>query len=239
MSVIDKAIAWAKSIASDQTHGYSQIVRWGPSYDCSSFVISAFKQAGVQLTCTYTGNMYDDMLQHGFRAFGPGSEPLQAGDVLLNEAQHTALYIGGNLIVHARSAEGTNDTADNSGDEIRIQTYYDHPWDTILRYEGPDTEGAVMDSGEQTYIVQKGDTLWAIAQRMLGAGDRYKEIMQLSGLTDTTISPGQVLIIKKGTNTNAAPAEMPKECYGDAIAEIDACIAALQELKKQLKGGTL
>lgn len=46
-----------------------------------------------------------------------------------------------------------------------------------------------------TYTVQKGDTLWSIARRFLSNGSRYNEIMNLNGLTSTTIYPGQVLKI--------------------------------------------
>lgn len=35
MSVIEKAVQWAVGIAADNSHGYSQQTRWGPSYDCS------------------------------------------------------------------------------------------------------------------------------------------------------------------------------------------------------------
>lgn len=42
-SVVENAISWAVSIANDNSHGYSQQSRWGPDYDCSSFVISAFR----------------------------------------------------------------------------------------------------------------------------------------------------------------------------------------------------
>ena len=101
MSVIEKAVQWAVNIAEDNTHGYSQQTRWGPSYDCSSLVISAFRQAGLELQSTYTGNMKADFLAHGFKAHST-SEPLKRGDVLLNEASHTALYIGNGQIVHAR-----------------------------------------------------------------------------------------------------------------------------------------
>ena len=138
MSVIETAVQWAISIANDNSHGYSQAVRWGPSYDCSSLVISAFKQAGLNLQSTYTGNMRADFLAHGFKAYSP-SEPLKRGDVLLNEASHTALYIGNGQIVHARSSEGTSDTADNSGNEIRVQSYYNGNWDVVLRYEGAES----------------------------------------------------------------------------------------------------
>ena len=57
-SVVESAISWAVSIANDNSHGYSQINRWGPDYDCSSLVISAFRNAGVDVgAATYTGNM--------------------------------------------------------------------------------------------------------------------------------------------------------------------------------------
>jgi GH25 family lysozyme M1 (1,4-beta-N-acetylmuramidase) len=49
----------------------------------------------------------------------------------------------------------------------------------------------------QTYTVQKGDTLWSIAQELLGAGSKYTEIKALNGLTGDTIYPGQVLKIPR------------------------------------------
>ena len=92
MGVIEEAVAWAIETANDQSHGYSQADRWGPDYDCSSFVISAFEQAGVSLReagASYTGNMRGPMIACGFvdvtysigLASGYG---LQPGDVLLN-----------------------------------------------------------------------------------------------------------------------------------------------------------
>ena len=48
-----------------------------------------------------------------------------------------------------------------------------------------------------TYTVKKGDTLWAIAQRYLGSGTKYKEIKALNALNSDTIYPNQVLKIPK------------------------------------------
>ena len=45
------------------------------------------------------------------------------------------------------------------------------------------------------YMVVKGDSLWAIAQRLLGDGSRYKEIKTLNGLISDTIYSGQKLKI--------------------------------------------
>ena len=47
------------------------------------------------------------------------------------------------------------------------------------------------------YTVKKSDTLWAIAQRYLGGGSKYKEIKILNALNSDTIHPNQVLKIPK------------------------------------------
>ncbi len=145
MSIPGVALSWARQIAADNAHGYDQTSRWGVDYDCSSFVISAYKAAGVPLTCTYTGNMRGDMLRNGFTdvtsscnlATGAG---LQAGDILLNHKYHTALYIGGGRIVHASINERGTTTGgtpgDQTGREICERDYYNYPWDCVLRYAG-------------------------------------------------------------------------------------------------------
>ena len=48
-AVIESAVNWAVKIANDNSHGYDQNNRWGPNYDCSSLVISAFEQAGCKV----------------------------------------------------------------------------------------------------------------------------------------------------------------------------------------------
>ena len=47
----------------------------------------------------------------------------------------------------------------------------------------------------RTHKVVRGDTLWGIAQKYLGNGNRYKEIMELNGLKSSTIYAGQVFKI--------------------------------------------
>ena len=49
-----------------------------------------------------------------------------------------------------------------------------------------------------TYTVQKGDSLWAIARRVLGDGNRYKEIAQANELTSPyIIQPNQILKVPR------------------------------------------
>ena len=149
MGVIEQAVAWAIETANDQSHGYSQDGgrRWGPDYDCSSFVISAFEQAGVPLReagASFTGNMRGPMISCGFAdvTYSIGLDTgygLQPGDVLLNYAAHTCLFIGSGRVANCRTDEGHPQTGDQSGNEIRIQPYWDgspNRWNCVMRYKG-------------------------------------------------------------------------------------------------------
>lgn len=53
------------------------------------------------------------------------------------------------------------------------------------------------DPSGDTYVVQDGDSLWSIAQKLLGDGSRWIEIYELNNLQTTVIHPGQVLKIPR------------------------------------------
>lgn len=144
---INKAVSWAVGIANDDSHGYDQNSRWGPDYDCSSLVITAYQNAGVDVKgagATYTGNMKQAFLKCGFAdvtssvnlTTGAG---LKKGDVLLNIKHHTSLVAeDGGRRVNAGSNENGRVTGGKSGDqtgnEITIKEYSNYPWDCVLRY---------------------------------------------------------------------------------------------------------
>lgn len=237
MSIVSDAVNNAVIIANSAASGYDQTHRWGPDYDCSSLVITAYKKAGVPLTCTYTGNMLSDMLAKGFKnvtskvslATGAG---LMAGDVLLNVVHHTAMYIGDGRIVQASSNEmGTvtgGRTGDQTGNEINIRSYYNFPWNYVLRYEGSGASQAPIGTGVSeiqngSYTVKDGDNLWNIAEKMYGNGAFFTRIMSANGLLTTTIHKGQVLKIPElnaGTSTQTQTSDkctltLPIVKYGD------------------------
>lgn len=65
----------------------------------------------------------------------------------------------------------------------------------VLMIPGTNKKAESAASTTKKYTVKKGDSLWKIATKILGNGARYKEIMQLSGISSTTIYAGQVLTV--------------------------------------------
>lgn len=146
MSVIENAINWALGIANDNSHGYDQAHRDGPNYDCSSLVSWAYYNAGLNTRPGYTpstSTMYKVFLNAGFKdvtascnlSTGAG---VQRGDVLLKPGSHVAMSLGEGQIVHASINEKGGVTGGQSGDqtgkEICTRSYYNKPWQYVLRY---------------------------------------------------------------------------------------------------------
>lgn len=133
---VEAAVQWMINKANSEFITYSQIDRNlknpnGSSYDCSSFVITGFYVGGFDANATYTGDMVSGFEALGFQ-FIPGNvftaDQCIRGDILLNIALHTQVYIGNNQDV-------------NCGDTpARVQGHsddnYGSGWDGILRYAG-------------------------------------------------------------------------------------------------------
>lgn len=206
---IEKAVTWALQIAQDPVHGYDQTRRWGPDYDCSSLMISAWQQAGVPVKtagATYTGNMAPAFLRCGFEdvtaevnlTTGAG---LQRGDVLLNTQHHTAMSIGSGQIVHASINENGRATGGKSGDqtgrEICVRSYYKYSkgWDKVLRYVGSGKKEEATQVKQYAGIVKVSSYL----NVRLGPGTRFGTV-KLGG-QEMRLPPGMVISIDKETDS--------------------------------------
>lgn len=120
---------------------------------------------------------------------------------------------GGSLIYRTEpmrvSLEGypVIDNAENGTDvmvQIKLKQYVDYGLKkiTIITAE-PAPKGTAKKSTvptrpkptpKRTYTVKSGDTLWAICQRELGSGTKYKEIAKLNNIPNPNkIYPGQVI----------------------------------------------
>lgn len=155
---VENAVQWLINIANDNTHGYDQGNRWSPDYDCSSFVISGYEQAGVPLKtngATYTGDLKDVALHSGFTEVDWQNDvsKLVRGDIILNELHHVCCYIGNGQIVQASINElGTSmggQTGDQTGKEIYVRNFYvySHGWDCVLRFGNGTTGGGTGGTG--------------------------------------------------------------------------------------------
>lgn len=172
-AIKDDAVEFAVNIANDNNHGYSQRIRSlyeindPKSFDCSSLVCTAFYYAFLKngLTtqarylkehCSYTGNMMN-MQNCGFEVVARNQTAhaqMQKGDLELNVTHHVAMAIDRDNIVHARSSEGTTDTKDNSGNEIRTQPWYlySHGWTHRLRFTGKGIDFTKLTTDTDTPI---------------------------------------------------------------------------------------
>ena len=161
--IIEAAVEWAVGIANDNSHGYDQTHRDGPDYDCSSLICWAYYNAGLNTRPGYTPatfTMYEVFLAAGFqdvtgqvdRAAGSG---IVRGDVLLNVQNHTAMSIGNGQVVQASINElggvTGGQTGDQTGREIWTRSYYNYPWDYVLRYPGGG--GGIGPAPGSVYIV--------------------------------------------------------------------------------------
>ena len=170
----DAAAEVMEHLCSHSTHGYSQINRQGVGTganvfetvalsdgtkvtiaqgdrDCSSAAIECYAALGVDCGgATYTGNMRACMVGTGNFRWITDLSQRKRGDILLNEAHHTAVFLGnGKLGQFSISERGTTHgtRGDQTGYESNVKSYYNYPWNGILRYCGPAREGSTAPSG--------------------------------------------------------------------------------------------
>ena len=123
-------VAWAKSIADDDSHGYSQPHRTGdPDYDCSSLVYYALRNAGLDVGPAPFNTRSEDaaLTRAGFERHAYTSvADLQTGDIVW-KATHTEIYAGDGMFVGAhydeRHGVRGEKPGDQTGHEISVSSY--------------------------------------------------------------------------------------------------------------------
>lgn len=214
-NIRNDAVSFAVNIANDNSHGYSQRIRSlyeiniPKSFDCSSLTLTAYyyaflKNGLIQQArylkehCSYTGNMLE-MLNCGFEVVAKNQTAharMIKGDLELNTAHHVALAVGKDIIVHARSSEGTKDTKDNSGNEIRTQPWYlySHGWTHRLRFTGK----GIDFSGLTGTVTVKPSTTATKPNTTKGAGYMFEPKLVKLGSEGTSVLLLQEILIARG-----------------------------------------
>ena len=201
---IEKAVRWAIGIANDNSHGYDQEHRTGPDYDCSSLITIALQKAGLGIGVGTTSTMLSQLLGAGFKnvtskvniSNGSG---MKRGDVLLKPGSHTAMYIGDRKMVHARINEfggvTGGKTGDQTGNEIAVTSYRNHPWTYVLRFGGRFKDGIgtinISDLFKKIPALAGGGTL--MPGQLFVANERGPELIGRYGNRTTVMNNDQVV----------------------------------------------
>ena len=154
MGNLNTAVARMRYWCSEANLGYDQSQRWnivpGGEADCSSLVIHVLREAGFDTGgATYTGNMRANLTARGWMVvatYPQSAAGLQAGDVLLNDSNHVAMYLGGGYLGQASIDERGWAAGGRSGDQTDHETnvspfyvYRHGGWPHVLRYVGGQT----------------------------------------------------------------------------------------------------
>lgn len=208
-NAVQRACDWAIAIANDESHGYDQGHRWGPDYDCSSLLITAWELAGVPVKTNgarRTGDMYKPFLECGFvdvtslvdHTTGAGSIK---GDVWLTPYDHTAMICDDNLnFVEAHSNENHGatggQTGDQTGGEIDVNPWHQNnpEWTYVLRYLGflRADKTTVISANRYLSVDEMQPNAVYIAAKLLDAGWTLNAIAGMLGNMqhESTINPG-------------------------------------------------
>ena len=217
---VENAVQWAISTANDNTHGYQYGAKGPVNYDCSSFVSSAFINAGFNVPQSTTADMRRNFTSRGFTAYSRSSVSLQRGDILLKSG-HVELYIGNNQCVGAHD-NYDGKSGDSSGREIQVRTrgtgcYACKDYTTVLRYTGQQSSGGssasiscgssvslgLFDNKTTEFVVNTSGTYSTIswsAPPCVSASGSWKSGKYVIKMTSRSTGSGNLRIALKDVN---------------------------------------
>jgi peptidoglycan hydrolase-like protein with peptidoglycan-binding domain len=113
--------------------------------------------------------------------------------LLVYYSGHVGVYIGNGEVIEARGVDyGVVKTklADRKWTDWSECPYIDY----------------IAKEDADSYVVKAGDSLWAIAEKYLGDGSKYKELAELNGIENPEeINVGQVIKFKTASGTVSEP----------------------------------
>lgn len=190
----------------------------GDSYPwCCAFIWWLFDRCGLsRLFCGGQKTAYCPFVESWARANGAWvTDGYRPGDLVLFDWNGDGItdHIG---IVTAVSGNALTTIEGNASDAVREMTRSAVAVKGAYRpdYGGEDAQEPDAGGEDGVYTVKAGDTLWGIAERLLGRGELYFKIMQANGLTSDWIWPGQILKIPgSGTGRRSVTMEVLPETY--------------------------
>ena len=138
------------------------------------------------------------------REFKANKKPLRF--IVLRPQEDGTELFQGNLLVTLEDYT-VSEKAGEEGDfyvDIKLKEYNTIVGRKLVIDENKTSEDGKVQAKEEvqrptkepnkTYTVKKGDTLWTIAQKELGSGNKYQDIAKLNNISNPNkIQPGQVL----------------------------------------------
>ena len=196
MTKVEKYTHGMENLADDDSHGYSQLKRWGPDYDCSSALIKELEEAGFPVKkhgANTTTSLKKALLACGFKDVTNSVNKKTGagcirGDILLNTLFHVAVFQGNGRLVHARSNDLHPEPGDQTGKEIvKDQAYFNYPWNYILRYEGDDTVTPAPVISDDATPIEETPAYWPPRQLR-------------KGMKGGDVAVAQAILIARGYN---------------------------------------
>lgn len=193
----------AEVMADSPMFGYSNKPpngRWGPDFDCSSFVYFVAWLAGYPVgigsgKVRFTGQMTKDFKDAGFELLpyaNVGIGDLQIGDILLNLALHAEVYVGEGQVVGAQSAENggySGEAGDQTGYEIVKQPIYEYEktWDYVLRPPSEEDDEEAIVAEEEG---DEQDMAYPYGNNTMGNGSNWMPQNAAPGYSRMTFPTG-------------------------------------------------
>lgn len=154
MNRTEIAVQKALEIANNPEHGYNNdngAGRWGPDYDCISFLQTAWKAAGVNIESSGSASFHTGCINAGFinitdqvdLTTGAGT---RRGDIWVKPWEHAAMMISSSEMVEAFYNENHTAAGGEPGDQLQEQgktpeeigvnpwRNRDTGWDYVFRY---------------------------------------------------------------------------------------------------------